>query len=98
MKNDLARFREQLAPNALIWFRTCETLGANAGIEFAERLADWTGARIAGHTHVIGFHQSGLHALAPGVAADWSPTEGLVEGTADAPQCPSRVKARRNRV
>ena len=86
MKNDLDRFREQLAPNALIWFRTCETLGANAGIEFAERLADWTGARIAGHTHVIGFHQSGLHALAPGVAADWSPTEGLASGTADAPQ------------
>jgi hypothetical protein len=35
---------------------------------------------------VIGFHQSGLHALAPGIAADWSESEGLVEGTAEAPQ------------
>jgi hypothetical protein len=81
----LAGLRANLAPDALVWFRTCETLGATAGIDFAERLADHLGARVAGHTFVIGFHQSGLHGLRPGMRAQWSPTEGLVEGTADAP-------------
>lgn len=75
----------RLAPDALIWFRTCETLGANAGIQFAETLADASGARVAGHTHIIGFHQSGLHGLGPGQRADWSPAEGLAAGTPDAP-------------
>lgn len=83
----LDALRAQLAPDALVWFRTCETLGATAGIDFAERLADHLGARIAGHTYIIGFHQSGLHGVAPGMRADWSPTEGLAAGTADAPLC-----------
>ena len=34
---------------------------------------------------MIGFHQSGLHGLAPGVRADWSAVEGLAEGAVDAP-------------
>ncbi|MEO8842140.1 MAG: hypothetical protein ABI591_25975 [Kofleriaceae bacterium] len=86
LQRDLDRFRDQLAPEALIWFRTCETFGARAGIDFAERLADRMNARVAGHTHVIGFHQSGLHAVAPGSAADWSDTEGVATGTPEAPQ------------
>ena len=77
--------RASRAPDALVWFRTCETLGATAGIDFAERLADHLGARVAGHTYIIGFHQSGLHGVAPGTRADWSPAEGLAAGTADAP-------------
>lgn len=77
--------RDRLAADPLIWFRTCETFGADAGIAFAEQLADFFGARVAGHTHVIGFSQSGLHALAPGARADWSPAEGLAEGTPAAP-------------
>lgn len=81
----LDALRERLAPGALVWFRTCQTLGARAGIDLAERLADLLGARIAGHTYVIHFHQSGLHGVAPGGRADWSPEEGLAEGTADAP-------------
>jgi hypothetical protein len=82
----LEAVRERLAPDALIWFRTCETLGAAPGIDFAERLADWFGARVAGHTFIIGFHQSGLHGLAPGSRADWSAQEGLAAGTAADPQ------------
>jgi len=82
----LAMIRERLAPDALIWFRTCETFGAAAGHDFAMRLADWTGARVAGHTHVIGFHQSGLHGLRPGMRPSWPSTEGLARGTADAPE------------
>lgn len=81
----LDAIRERLTPDALLWFRTCETFGARAGIDFAQRLADRLGCRVAGHTYIIGFHQSGLHGLAPGVRADWSPDEGLEEGTADAP-------------
>lgn len=82
----LEGLRVRLAPDALIWFRTCETFGARRGIAFAERFADFLGARVAGHTHVIHFYQSGLHGLAPGMRADWSPDEGLVAGTADDPQ------------
>jgi hypothetical protein len=82
---DLAALRERLAPDALVWFRTCETLGATAGHEFSMRLADTLGARVAGHTYIIGFHQSGLHGVAPGMRPDWSADEGLLSGTPDAP-------------
>ena len=81
--SQLARFagvRDVLAPDALVWFRTCETFGGKVGIAFAERLADYLGARVAGHTYVIGYHQSGLHALYPGGSADWSCDEGIVPG------------------
>src|SRR5437016_566767 len=63
MHRRLEALRERLAPNALVWFRTCETFGAARGIDFARRLSDFLGARVAGHTFVIGFHQSGLHGL-----------------------------------
>lgn len=82
----LQGLRERLAPDALVWFRTCETFGARRGLDFAERLADFLGARVAGHTYVIGFHQSGLHALYPGARADWSPDEGIALGSADEPR------------
>jgi hypothetical protein len=85
-RSDLEAIRERLAPDALIWFRTCETFGAERGHDFAQRLADFTGARVAGHTHVIGFHQSGLHGLRPGMRPRWSADEGLVRGTAAAPE------------
>lgn len=78
--------RERLVPDALLWFRTCETLGACAGQDFAAALADATGARVAGHTYVIGFFQSGLHCARPGVAPAWSTTEGLARGSAEQPE------------
>jgi hypothetical protein len=77
--------RDRLAPDALVWFRTCETFGARPGIDFAERLADFLGARVAGHTYIVAYHQSGLHGLHPGTRADWSPYEGLAEGSPEAP-------------
>lgn len=86
LRPQLDALRERLAPGALVWFRTCESFGARAGLDFAGRLADFLGARVAGHTFVIGFHQSGLHGLAPGVRPDWSPDEGIAEGTADRPR------------
>ncbi|HYQ14781.1 MAG TPA: DUF4347 domain-containing protein [Polyangiaceae bacterium] len=78
--------RERLSPDALLWFRTCETLGAQAGHDFARALGDATGARVAGHTYVIGYFQSGLHCARPGVAPSWPVTEGLARGSADAPE------------
>ncbi|MEO8554280.1 MAG: DUF4347 domain-containing protein [Kofleriaceae bacterium] len=83
---ELEAVRAQLAPDALIWFRTCETFGATSGLDFAARFADWTGVRVAGHTHIIGFHQSGLHGVAPGVTPDWRADEGLARGSAEAPE------------
>jgi len=85
----LAAVRERLANDALVWFRCCEVLGARRGHELAMRLADFLGARIAGHTHVIGFHQSGLHGLRPGQRPDWNAEEGLVAGT---PAHPMRAR------
>ena len=82
----LRGLRERLAPDALVWFRTCETFGARVGIAFAEELADFLGTRVAGHTHVIHFHQSGLHGIEPGGRARWSPDEGIAEGTAEQPK------------
>ena len=79
-------FRERLTPDALLWFRTCETLGASAGQDFAAALADATGARVAGHTFVIGFFQSGLHCLKPGQKPHWSSSEGLARGSAAEPE------------
>ncbi len=82
----LEAVRERLAPDALVWLRTCETFGAAAGHDFARRLSDFTGARVAGHTFVIGVLQSGLHGLRPGAKPDWPLDEGLAEGTPDAPK------------
>jgi len=79
-------FRERLTPDALLWFRTCETLGARPGQDFAAALGDATGARVAGHTFVIGFYQSGLHCLRPGQAPHWPDTEGLARGSAVQPE------------
>lgn len=81
----LEAVRERLAPDALLWFRTCESFGARAGHDFAERFSEFFGARVAGHTHIIGSMQSGLHGLRPGERAHWSPAEGLREGTPEAP-------------
>lgn len=78
--------RERLTPDALLWFRTCETLGARPGQDFASALSDATGARVAGHTYVIGFFQSGLHCLQSGMKPTWSDTEGLAAGSAAEPQ------------
>jgi hypothetical protein len=83
----LTDLRERLSgERALVWFRTCETFGARAGQDFAAQLGDFLGARVAGHTFVIGAFQSGLHGLLPGERPHWSPTEGLREGTADDPR------------
>jgi hypothetical protein len=59
------------------WFRTCETLGREAGHRFARSFATEMNATVAGHTFIIAWAQSGLHCLAPGQEPDWSSQEGL---------------------
>jgi len=71
---------------SLVWLRTCESFGADAGQAFAARLANELDARVAGHTYVIGALQSGLHGLRPGEVPRWRATEGIAEGTASAPR------------
>ena len=82
----LAKVRERLAPDAVWWFRTCETFGARPGHEFARAWSRFFGVRAAGFTHVIGPWQSGLHVLAPDAEPDWPVAEGLPPGVdPDAP-------------
>lgn len=85
----LSRLGARLAPESLVWLRTCETFGANRGQSFARALSDRLGCHVAGHTYVIDVWQSGLHALAPGAAPTWAPDEGLTSGT---PAAPSRAR------
>lgn len=82
----LDTLRARLAEDALVWFRTCETAGAHSGQRFVRDLAEHLGARVAGHTYIIGPWQSGLHCLRPGQAPAWDPAEGLREGTPAAPR------------
>jgi hypothetical protein len=92
----LDALRERLTGDALLWFRTCETFGARRGQDFAAALADFSGATVAGHTFVIGFFQSGLHVLRPGMQPHWSPSEGLARGTPDHPELALRSGPRRS--
>jgi hypothetical protein len=75
---DLKALRERLTgPQALMWFRSCETFGREAGHHFASAWTRFFGCRVAGYTYVIGPWQSGLHSLAPGQTPSWSVAEGL---------------------
>jgi hypothetical protein len=83
----LCAIRERLVgPEALWWFRTCETFGAVPGQDFARRLTDFLGCRAAGHTYIIAGWQSGLHSLRPGEVPLWSVTEGLKAGSPEDPR------------
>lgn len=83
----LHRVKERMSgPDALWWFRTCETFGCEAGHDFAQRWSNFFGCTSAGHTYIIGPWQSGLHTLKPGDTPTWSLEEGLKRGTPAKPQ------------
>jgi len=86
LRHGLQEVRERLSERSLWWFRTCETFGAAVGHDFAQVFTDFLGCDVAGHTHIIGPWQSGLHRLSPGRLPHWSPTEGLRLGTAREPR------------
>jgi hypothetical protein len=77
LAREVDAFKEALAPGALVWLRCCSAFGAASGRAFAARLADRLGARVAGHTFIIGVWQSGAHSVAPGADPAWDPNEGL---------------------
>ena len=85
--SQMEAIRDRLVgPDALWWFRTCETLGCVSGHDFARRWTDFFECRVAGHTYIIGPWQSGLHCLEPGEEPDWPVDEGLAEGTPQRPK------------
>lgn len=91
LRPELEAVRARMTEDGLFWFRTCETLGARAGQDFARAFADFMGVRVAGHTYEIAYFQSGLQTLAPGTLPHWDPTQGLTQGTAESP-----VRAKRS--
>ncbi|AGP39838.1 hypothetical protein SCE1572_38310 [Sorangium cellulosum So0157-2] len=73
----LDALRAELAgPDAVVWLRCCSAFG-HTGQAFARALADRLGCRVAGHTYIIAFYQSGAHSLRPGEAPSWDPREGV---------------------
>lgn len=79
----LCAIRERMVPGSgLWWFRTCETFGRPEGHTFARAWSRFFRCRAAGHTHVIGPWQSGLHALGPDEEPSWPQDEGLPPGEA----------------
>lgn len=74
----LVRIRHRMAgPDALWWFRTCETFGRAEGHAFARGWTSFFNCRAAGHTYRIAAWQSGLHSLRPGAAPQWPIEEGV---------------------
>ncbi len=80
------RLKAQLRPSSLVWFRCCSAFGSADGKHFAKRMAAALGAGIAGHTHIIGFFQSGLHLLRPFAEPHWSDDEGVERNAQGAAQ------------
>ncbi len=100
----MAALRRVLVPRSTLWFRTCETLGGAAGQRFAQEFSAFLGARVAGHTHVIGFWQSGLRTLSPGALPQWAPTEGvgaageLAPALGSSPRLPRTIHCLQGRI
>lgn len=77
----LLAVRSRLVPGSgLWWFRTCSTFGTAKGHAFARAFTSFLGCRAAGHTFIIGLHQSGLHSLGPGETPAWPVDEGVANG------------------
>jgi hypothetical protein len=71
------RARLTESAHAFWWFRTCQTFGTASGQAFAIAWTRFFDCVAAGHTHDIGFFQSGLHVLRAGEEPRWSLSEGV---------------------
>ncbi len=69
--------RDALADDGQVWLRCCSAFGGQEGRLFGPALAERLGARVIGHTYVIGALQSGTHSLTPGEVPMWPVTEGV---------------------
>lgn len=78
-KAKLAELGSKMSPDAYWWWRTCGTYGGEKGQEFAKHFTDLLGRKTAGHTHIIGFWQSGGYTIRPGEEPHWSDVEGFGE-------------------
>jgi hypothetical protein len=89
-----------VADSGLWWFRTCSTFGTEKGHAFAVAWARFLGCRVAGHTFIIGMHQSGLHSLGPRETPYWSVTEGMTGGRSrwSRPGAPNTITCFHGRV
>jgi hypothetical protein len=90
----LLSVRTRLVPGTgLWWFRTCSTFGTAKGHAFAQAWTKFLGCRAAGHTFIIGLHQSGLHSLGPDEIPAWSIDEGVDSGVAlwSGPSAPNTI-------
>ena len=85
-KDLLSAVRDRLTDDAIIWFRTCATFGADRGHAFARAAADFFDCRVVAHTHNIGMFHGGLHSLRPGQEPEWPRDEGIAYGTAETPK------------
>jgi hypothetical protein len=77
LARSIERLARALAPGALVWFRCCSAFGTRLGQTFAGEIAARLGARVAGHTHIIGVWQSGTHSVGPGETPAWDANEGV---------------------
>jgi hypothetical protein len=75
----LVDVRARLTPDALWWFRTCETFGRAEGHSFARAFSRHMRCAVAGHTFIVGPWQSGLHVLTPQQEPTWSVHEGVAD-------------------
>lgn len=104
IKNHMPRTR-RIKPHlrdCTFWLRTCSSFAGTPGHAFARSMSDYLGCTVAGHTHVIGPLQSGLHTLRSGETPDWSTEEGQKNGRIGKafsyPWSPNTIPAWVNRI
>lgn len=68
-----------MTDDAVWWWRTCQTYGSEYGHRFAKHFTNILNCKTVGHTHIIGFRQSGGQVLMPGEEPKWSVDEGIKE-------------------
>lgn len=65
----------KVTPDSLVWFRVCSAFSGPRGIAFAQDMVEELGCRVASYTRDIGFYQSGLYSIRPGLGARWDPQD-----------------------
>lgn len=91
-EDKLNKIKENSSENCLWWFRSCNVAGAVRGQEFVTGFAEKMGAVVAAHTFIVWVWHSGLRLVKPGKLPDWSPEEGIKEGTPEDPKKPLWAK------
>ena len=72
----LAKVRHILAPDAVWWWRACNTFRGEAGRAFAKMCVTALGCRVAAFTRIIWWWQADLRIATPGADPDWDDSGG----------------------